>query len=79
MTEKYQTGTVTMTKDLQMTEPNIRLKYLVTIRKASAITGSSVSFFKQLIREKKLVSYRINSATFVSLVEFERLAIPSKT
>lgn len=50
-------------------------KHLVTIKKASEITGSSTSFFKQLIREKKLTRYKINTATFVSLIEFEYLAI----
>jgi hypothetical protein len=42
---------------------------------ASAITGSSTSFFKQLIREKKLTRYKINTATFISLLEFEKLAV----
>ena len=51
---------------------------LVTIKKASEITGSSASFFKQLLREGKLNRYKINSATFVSLLEFESLAMSSK-
>lgn len=49
-------------------------KRLVTIRKAHEITGASQSFFKQLLREKKLTRYKIHSATYVSLVEFEQLA-----
>jgi len=52
-------------------------KRLVTIKKASLETGASTSFFKQLIREGKLTRYKINSATYVSLLEFEHLAKPS--
>jgi hypothetical protein len=51
-------------------------KQLVTIKKAHEATGSSISFFKQLLREKKLIRYKINSATFISLREFEELGQP---
>jgi hypothetical protein len=52
-------------------------KRLVTIKKAHLETGASVSYFKQLIRERKLTRYKINSATYVSLVEFESIATPN--
>lgn len=51
-------------------------KNLRTIKKAAAETGVSISYFKQLLREGKLTRYKINSATYVSLVEFEKLAQP---
>ncbi len=50
------------------------LKNLRTIKKASQETGASVSFFKQLIREGLLKRYKVHSATYVSLAEFEQLA-----
>lgn len=52
-------------------------KKLVTIRKAHEITGASISFIKQLLREGKLTRHKINSATYVSLAEFENLAQPA--
>jgi hypothetical protein len=51
-------------------------KKLRTIKKASGETGSSPSFFKQLIRENKLTKYQINSAVFIDLQEFEKIAQP---
>lgn len=51
-------------------------KNLVTIKKAHQITGASTSYFKQLLREGKLTRFKINSATYISLVEFENLAQP---
>lgn len=51
-------------------------KKLRTIKKASAETGASISFFKQLIGEEKLTRYKIHSATYISMAEFERLAQP---
>lgn len=50
---------------------------LRTIKKAASETGASISYFKQLIREGKLTRYQINSAIYVSLVEFENLAQPN--
>ena len=47
----------------------------VNLKKASELIGSSPSFFKQLIAEGKLTKYRINSAVFISLEEFENLMI----
>lgn len=49
-------------------------KQLVTIKKAHQITGASTSFFKQLLRERLIKRYKIHSATYISLVEFEALA-----
>lgn len=49
-------------------------KKLRTLKKANEETGASISFFKQLLREKKLTRYKIKSATYVSLAEFEKLA-----
>jgi hypothetical protein len=51
-------------------------KRLVTIKKAHQETGVSPSFFKQLLREGKLTRFKINSATYVSLREFEQIAQP---
>ena len=52
-------------------------KNLVTVRKAHQITGASMSFFRQLIREEKLKKYTVNSAVYISLTEFEQLAQPA--
>jgi len=54
-----------------MKEKNLNLR---TLKRASLETGASYSFFKQLIREGKLKRYKVNSATYVSLSEFEILA-----
>lgn len=51
-------------------------KNLRTIKKASQEIGASESFLKQLIREGQLKRYKLNSATYISLAEFERLAQP---
>jgi hypothetical protein len=51
-------------------------KKLTTIKKLSLDTGTSTSFIKQLIREGKLKRYRINSAVFISVNEFEQIALP---
>ena len=55
---------------------NKELKNLRTLKQASAETGASVSFFKQLLREGHLKRYKVHSATYISLSEFERLAQP---
>jgi len=47
---------------------------LRTLNKAAEETGSSRSFFKQLIREKKLTRYGINTSVYISMTEFEQLA-----
>ena len=52
------------------------MKNLRTVKKASQETGASISFFKQLLREGMLTRYKINSATYISLTEFEALAQP---
>jgi hypothetical protein len=49
-------------------------KKLRTVKKASLEIGASQGFFRQLLREGKLKKYCINSAVYVDLVEFERLA-----
>ena len=53
-------------------------KQLKTIKKASEITGASERFLVQLVEEGKLTRYKINSATYISLVEFESIAVPVK-
>lgn len=50
-------------------------KALRTIKKAAEITGASTSFLAQLLEEGKLTRYKINTATYISLVEFENIAI----
>jgi hypothetical protein len=52
------------------------MMHLKTLKKASEEIGISVSFLKQLIREGKLTRYKINSATYISITEFEKLAKP---
>lgn len=52
------------------------MKQLRTIKKASAETGASTSFLTQLLEEGKLTRYKINTATYISLVEFESIAKP---
>jgi hypothetical protein len=47
---------------------------LRTIKKLNQEVGISVSFIKQLLYEGKLTRYKIGSATYVSLTEFEKLA-----
>jgi hypothetical protein len=49
---------------------------LVTVKKANQLTGASPSFFRQLLREKKLTTFRVNSAVYISLQEFESIAQP---
>ena len=49
-------------------------KRLRTIKKAHQETGASISFLKQLLREGKLTRYKIHTATYISLTEFENLA-----
>ncbi|MEJ7644320.1 MAG: hypothetical protein WKF87_06975 [Chryseolinea sp.] len=57
---------------------------LMTVRKAALLTGSSSTFFRQLMRQGKLTKYQVNSSVYMSLTEFEALAaretpgIPSK-
>lgn len=51
-------------------------KELKTIKKAAEVTGASEGFLNQLLSEGKLTRYKINSATFISLVEFENIAKP---
>ena len=49
-------------------------KNLRTVKKASQETGASISFFRQLLRERKLTKYTINTAVYVSITEFEEIA-----
>ena len=57
-----------------MNEP----KQLRTIKLAAKETGASTSFLTQLIEEGKLTRYKINTATYISLTEFENIAIGIK-
>lgn len=52
-------------------------KKLRTIKKAHLETGSSIGFFKKLLREGKLTRFKINRATYVSMTEFENIAQPT--
>jgi len=56
-----------------MTSKNLR-----TIKKACAETGASVAFLNQLLQEGKLTRFKINTATYISLEEFESIAIAVK-
>ena len=51
-------------------------KNLVSIKKACEMTGSSYSFFKRLVRAKKLTKFKVNKCTYISMTEFEKLAEP---
>lgn len=53
-----------------------RLKHLMTVKKLSATTGISESFIWYLLGEGRLTTYKINSSTLVSLIEFESIARP---
>lgn len=53
-------------------------KHLRTIKKASAETGASIGFLQQLLTEGLLTRYKIKSATYISMTEFESIAIPIK-
>lgn len=52
-------------------------KNLKTLKRLSSETGASVSFLKQLIKERKLTKFRINSGVYISMDEFELLAKPA--
>ncbi|MBL7847242.1 MAG: helix-turn-helix domain-containing protein [Cyclobacteriaceae bacterium] len=49
-------------------------KQLTTIKKASEEIGCSPTFIKQLIKEGLLKRYKIHSATYISMREFESIA-----
>lgn len=51
-------------------------KKLRTIKRLHEECGISISFIKQLLRQGKLTRYKIGSATYVSLTEFEEIAKP---
>lgn len=53
-------------------------KELRTIKRAAEITGASERFLQRLLQEGKLTKYQINSAVYVSLIEFESIAKPIK-
>jgi hypothetical protein len=53
-------------------------KNLRTIKKAAAEIGASPRFLTQLLEEGKLTRFKINTATYISLEEFESIAIPIK-
>lgn len=51
-------------------------KELRTIKRVAEVTGASERFLVQLLTEGKLTRYKINTATYISLIEFEQLAKP---
>jgi hypothetical protein len=53
-------------------------KNLRTIKKAAAETGASTRFLVQLLEEGKLTRFKINTATYISMTEFESIATPIK-
>ena len=53
-------------------------KNLRTIRKASQEIGASIPFLNQLLQEGVLTRFKIKSATYISLTEFEEIATPIK-
>lgn len=50
-------------------------KKLRTIKRLHEECGISISYIKQLLRQGKLTRFKIGSATYVSLTEFEQLAV----
>lgn len=52
------------------------LKELRSVKKASQLTGASERFLERLLNEGMLTRYKIKSATYISLVEFEQIAVP---
>jgi hypothetical protein len=53
-------------------------KNLRTIKKASAEIGASTAFLNRLLEEGVLTRFKIKSATYISLTEFESIATPIK-
>lgn len=49
-------------------------KKLRTIKRLHEECGISISYIKQLLRTGKLTRFKIGSATYVSLTEFEQIA-----
>lgn len=54
------------------------LKELRSVKKAAQLTGASERFLERLLEEGMLTRYKIKSATYISLVEFESIATPVK-
>lgn len=54
------------------------VKNLRTIKRASEETGASESFLKKLLQEGVLKTYKIKTATYLSLAEFEEAAVVVK-
>lgn len=54
------------------------MKQLRTIKKACQETGASERFLQRLLTEGKLTRYKIKSATYISLLEFESIAFTIK-
>jgi hypothetical protein len=54
------------------------MKQLRTVKKASAETGASQDFLRHLLMDGTLTTYKIKSATYISMEEFESIAIPIK-
>lgn len=65
-----------MTKEIDPTHQG--LKELRTVKKAAEVTGASERFLVQLMEEGQLTRYKINTATYISLVELESIAKPVK-
>lgn len=53
-------------------------KLLRTINQAAKETGTSPRFINHLLTAGKLTRYKINTATFISMEEFEQIAVPVK-
>ena len=54
------------------------MKQLRTIKKAAAETGASQAFLRRLLMDGVLTTFKINTATYISMTEFESIAIPIK-
>lgn len=58
---------------MENTVENVDLK-LMTVKKASEISGLSQSFLRKLLQQRKLKRYKINSATLLNFKEIEKIA-----
>lgn len=56
----------------------MRLLHLRTVKQASKETGASEPYLWRLLKDGVLTTYKLRSATYISLLEFESKAIRIK-
>lgn len=53
-------------------------KNLCKVKKAAELTGASERFFRQLLQEGVLTTYKIRRSTFMDMEEFNSMAVQIK-